>query len=63
MGHELAGVVEEVGPKVTNQKVGETVYGLTDTLSLTRNGAEAEYIIAKDLEIAPKPKTRSRICC
>ena len=57
MGHELAGVVEEVGPKVTNQNVGETVYGLTDTLSLTHNGAEAEYIIAKDLEIAPKSKT------
>jgi NADPH:quinone reductase-like Zn-dependent oxidoreductase len=57
LGHELAGVVEEVGPKVTNQKVGEAVYGLTDTLSLTRNGAEAEYIIAKDSEIASKPQT------
>jgi NADPH:quinone reductase-like Zn-dependent oxidoreductase len=57
LGHELAGVVEEVGPKVTNQKVGEAVYGLTDTLSLTRNGAEAEYIIAEDSEIAPKPQT------
>jgi NADPH:quinone reductase-like Zn-dependent oxidoreductase len=57
LGHELAGVVEEVGPKVTNQKVGEAVYGLTDTLSLTHNGAEAEYFIAKDSEIAPKPQT------
>jgi NADPH:quinone reductase-like Zn-dependent oxidoreductase len=57
LGHELAGVVEEVGPKVTNQKVGESVYGLTDTLSVTRNGAEAEYIIAIDSEIAPKPQT------
>jgi NADPH:quinone reductase-like Zn-dependent oxidoreductase len=57
LGHELAGVVEEVGPKVTNQRVGEAVYGLTDTLSITRNGAEAEYIIAIDSEIAPKPQT------
>jgi NADPH:quinone reductase-like Zn-dependent oxidoreductase len=57
LGHELAGVVEEVGPKVTNQRVGEAVYGLTDTLSVARDGAEAGYIIAIDLEIAPKPQT------
>jgi NADPH:quinone reductase-like Zn-dependent oxidoreductase len=57
LGHELAGVVEEVGPKVTNQRVGEAVYGLTDTLSVTRDGAEAGYIIAIDSEIAPKPQT------
>jgi NADPH:quinone reductase-like Zn-dependent oxidoreductase len=57
LGHELAGVVEEVGPKVTNQRVGEAIYGLTDTLSVTRDGAEAGYIIAIDSEIAPKPQT------
>ena len=56
LGHELAGVVEEIGPKVTNQKIGEAVYGLTDTLSVTREGAEAEYVIAIDSEIAPKPQ-------
>ena len=57
LGHELSGIVEEVGPKVTNQRVGEAVYGLTDTLSLTRNGAEADYVIAIDSEIAPKPQS------
>ena len=36
LGHELSGIVEEVGPKVTNQRVEEAVYGLTDTLSVTR---------------------------
>ena len=57
LGHEFSGIVEEVGPKVTNQRVGEAVYGLTDTLSLTRNGAEADYVIAVDSEIAPKPQS------
>ena len=57
LGHELSGIVEEVGPKVTNQRVGEAVYGLTDTLSLTRNGAEADYVIAMDSEMAPKPQS------
>jgi NADPH:quinone reductase-like Zn-dependent oxidoreductase len=57
LGHELSGIVEEVGPKVTNQRVGEAVYGLTDTLSLTRNGAEADFVIAIDSEIAPKPQS------
>ena len=56
LGHELSGIVEEVGPKVTNQRVGEAVYGLTDTLSVTRDGAEADYVIAIDSEIAPKPQ-------
>jgi NADPH:quinone reductase-like Zn-dependent oxidoreductase len=57
LGHELSGIVEEVGPKVTNQRVGEAVYGLTDTLSVTRDGTEADYVIAIDSEIAPKPQS------
>jgi NADPH:quinone reductase-like Zn-dependent oxidoreductase len=57
LGHELSGIVEEVGPKVTNQRVGNSVYGLTDTLSFTRDGAEAEYVIAIDSEMAPKPQS------
>ena len=57
LGHELSGIVEEVDSKVTNQRVGEAVYGLTDTLSFTRDGAEADYVIAIDSEIAPKPQS------
>jgi NADPH:quinone reductase-like Zn-dependent oxidoreductase len=57
LGHEFSGIVEEVGSKVTNQRVGEAVYGLTDTLSFTRDGAEADYVIAMDSEIAPKPQS------
>jgi NADPH:quinone reductase-like Zn-dependent oxidoreductase len=57
LGHELSGIVEEVDSKVTNQRVGEAVYGLTDTLSFTRDGAGAEYVIAIDSEMAPKPQS------
>jgi NADPH:quinone reductase-like Zn-dependent oxidoreductase len=57
LGHELSGIVEEVDSKATNQRVGEAVYGLTDTLSVTRDGAEADYVIAMDSEIAPKPQS------
>jgi NADPH:quinone reductase-like Zn-dependent oxidoreductase len=55
LGHELSGLVEEVGSRVTNLRVGDAVYGLTDPSSVTRNGTEAEYVIARDSEIAPKP--------
>ncbi len=55
LGHELSGLVEEVGSIVTNLRVGDAVYGLTDPSSVTRNGTEAEYVIARDSEIAPKP--------
>jgi NADPH:quinone reductase-like Zn-dependent oxidoreductase len=57
LGHELSGIIKEVGPKGTNQKVGDAVYGLTDPLSFTRDGAEAEYVIAIDSEMAPKPQS------
>jgi NADPH:quinone reductase-like Zn-dependent oxidoreductase len=57
LGHEFSGLVEEVGPKVTNQRKGDAVYGLTDPLSVTRNGAEAEYVIAMESEIASKPQS------
>jgi NADPH:quinone reductase-like Zn-dependent oxidoreductase len=57
LGHELSGIIEEVGSKVTNQRVGDAVYGLTDTLSFTRDGAESEYVIATDSEMAPKPQS------
>src|SRR6185312_12157747 len=53
-GHDLAGVVAEVGPGVTDFAVGAEVYALT---SFDRDGAEAEYTIALPYELAPKPQT------
>jgi NADPH:quinone reductase-like Zn-dependent oxidoreductase len=53
-GHDLAGVVAEVGPGVTDFAVGDEVYALT---AFDRDGAEAEYAIALPRELAPKPRT------
>ncbi len=58
LGHELSGLVEEIGPNVSNLKVGDAVYGLTDPSSVTRDGTEADYVIVvADSEIVPKPQT------
>jgi len=51
-GHDLSGVVAEIGPGVTSVTVGAAVYALTD---FNRDGAEAEYTIALPSELAPKP--------
>jgi len=53
-GHDLSGVVEEVGPGVTTITRGAEVYALT---AFDRDGAEAEYTIALPGELAPKPRT------
>jgi NADPH:quinone reductase-like Zn-dependent oxidoreductase len=53
-GHEMAGIVEEVGTGITTLAVGEEVYGLTD---FSRDGAEADYTLALPNELAPKPRS------
>jgi NADPH:quinone reductase-like Zn-dependent oxidoreductase len=53
-GHDLSGVVEEVGPDVTDIAIGSDVYALT---AFDRDGAEAEYTIALPSELAPKPRS------
>ncbi len=53
-GHDLAGVVVEVGLGVTDIAVGAEVYGLT---AFDRDGAEAQYTIALPSELAPKPRS------
>jgi NADPH:quinone reductase-like Zn-dependent oxidoreductase len=52
LGTELAGVIEQIGSKVTRFKVGEAVFAYTGA----RMGAHAEYItIREDGHLAPKP--------
>jgi NADPH:quinone reductase-like Zn-dependent oxidoreductase len=51
-GHDVSGVVEEIGPGVTTLARGSEVYALT---AFDRDGAEAEYTIALPSELAPKP--------
>jgi len=53
-GHDVSGVVEAIGPDVAILKVGEEVYGLTD---FWRDGACAEYVVARAEEFAVKPET------
>ncbi len=53
LGCELAGTVEQVGTEVKGFRTGDEVFGY---VSLQRNGGYAEYTIAKESEIALKPK-------
>ncbi|MDO6516788.1 NAD(P)-dependent alcohol dehydrogenase [Zobellia uliginosa] len=60
LGHELAGVVEEIGKGVTRFNVGDSVFGTTTMLS---TGSYAEYICLpqkwKSGVVALKPKNLS----
>ncbi|MEU8892642.1 NAD(P)-dependent alcohol dehydrogenase [Streptomyces sp. NPDC048442] len=48
LGRELAGVVEEVGSKVTDLRPGDEVFGIGE-------GTFAEHACAKAAKLAPKP--------
>jgi NADPH:quinone reductase-like Zn-dependent oxidoreductase len=49
-GRDVSGVVESVGSGVTKMKSGDEVYALT-------NGTYAEYVVAKETDVALKPKS------
>jgi NADPH:quinone reductase-like Zn-dependent oxidoreductase len=51
-GHEVSGVVAELGYGTTGLTVGQRVFGLTDW---TRNGALAEYVAVEARNLAPLP--------
>ncbi|MBN9230292.1 MAG: quinone oxidoreductase [Legionella sp. 40-6] len=52
---DFAGIIEEVGPGVTEFKVGDEVYGCAGGFK-EEPGALAEYMLADAQLIAPKPK-------
>lgn len=52
LGHEVSGVVEALGPDVTEVKVNDPVYALTD---FWRDGGAAEYVTVRAWDLAPKP--------
>jgi NADPH:quinone reductase-like Zn-dependent oxidoreductase len=54
LGHEVSGVVEALGRDVTDVKVGDAVYALTD---FWRDGGAAEYIVVRGGDLAPKPNS------
>ncbi|NMO51638.1 NADP-dependent oxidoreductase [Actinoplanes sp. TBRC 11911] len=51
-GHELSGVVAELGYGTTGLSVGQRVFGLADWL---RNGSLAEYVAVEARNLAPLP--------
>jgi len=53
IGYDIAGVVEKTGAKATKFKAGDAVYAY---LSIMRGGGYAEFAIAKEGEMALKPK-------
>jgi NADPH:quinone reductase-like Zn-dependent oxidoreductase len=53
-GHELAGMIVQVGRDVSDLRVGQAVYGLT---AFDRDGSLAEYAIALPSELAPLPSS------
>jgi NADPH:quinone reductase-like Zn-dependent oxidoreductase len=57
-GHDFSGVVAEVGTNVTGVAVGEAVYALTE---FWRDGAAAEFTIARATDLAPKPRSLDHV--
>ena len=53
-GYDIAGVVEKAGKKITRLKVGDAVYGY-----VRGGGGYAEYAVATEEEVSPKPKSLS----
>jgi NADPH:quinone reductase-like Zn-dependent oxidoreductase len=54
LGWDVSGVVEATGPGVSRLKQNDDVYCRPD---LARNGAYAEYIVVRESEVAPKPRS------
>ena len=54
LGSDLAGVVEEVGPGVSNVAVGDEVIGFTNDRS-----SQAEFVLVKSGHLVPRPRNVS----
>jgi NADPH:quinone reductase-like Zn-dependent oxidoreductase len=53
---DVSGVIEKVGETVTGLNVGDKVYAFLD---MSRNGAAAEYVVSKAIDVALAPKNIS----
>jgi NADPH:quinone reductase-like Zn-dependent oxidoreductase len=52
LGTEISGTIEAIGANVKNLKVGDEIFG---NVNMMRGGGYAEFVIAKESEIAKKP--------
>src|ERR687894_2310511 len=59
LGADISGVVEEVGPGVTDLAPGEEVYYTPEVFGPHSNGSYAEYHVAKAEIVAKKPASLS----
>jgi NADPH2:quinone reductase len=59
LGADISGVVEEVGPGVTDLAPGDEVYYTPEILGTDSNGAYAEYHVALASIVAKKPASLS----
>src|SRR5439155_4442006 len=55
-GYDIAGIVEETGAKIDKYKTGHAVYAY---IGLNKGGGYAEYAVATDKEVSPKPESLS----
>jgi NADPH:quinone reductase-like Zn-dependent oxidoreductase len=53
-GMDVAGVIEKAGAKMGKFKAGDPVYAF---FTLASEGGDAEFVLAKENEVAPKPKS------
>lgn len=58
LGYDVAGVVEQIGPGVTDLKPGDEVY-FTPEIAGNPHGSYAEYIVARAAIVAHKPANLS----
>ncbi|HEY2589920.1 MAG TPA: NADP-dependent oxidoreductase [Tepidisphaeraceae bacterium] len=53
-GHDVAGIVDVLGPGVTDVAIGDAVYAL---VNFPRDGSAAEYVVIPAGDVAPAPRT------
>src|SRR4029434_2713631 len=53
-GHEFSGEVHSLGSGVNNVAIGEAVFGMNDWFG---DGAQAEFCVARAVDVAAKPKS------
>ena len=57
-GHDVSGVVEALGPGVSDVSPGDSVYGL---IAFPRDGSAAEYVTVRAGDLAPGPRTLDHV--
>jgi NADPH:quinone reductase-like Zn-dependent oxidoreductase len=57
-GHEFSGEVHALGEGVNDTAVGQAVFGMNDWF---QDGAQAEFCVARTMDVAPKPASLDHV--